>query len=58
MLRIVPQFVDCDVYRLLAGDEHYENEYRGEYMTPYAWAGLTEANIDSELRRRRALRQS
>ena len=58
MLRIVPQFVDCDAYRLLAGDEHYENEYRGEYMTPYAWAGLTEANIDSELRRRRALRQS
>ena len=58
MLRIVPQFVDCDVYRLLAGDEHYENEYRGEYMTPYAWAELTEANIDSELRRRRALRQS
>lgn len=58
MLRIVPQFVDCDAYRLLAGDEHYENEYRGEYMTPYAWAELTEANIDSELRRRRALRQS
>ena len=56
MLRIVPQFMDCDMYRLLAGDELYENEYRGEYMTPYAWANMTEGHIDSELRRRKALR--
>lgn len=56
MLRIVPQFIDCDMYRLLAGDEHYENEYQGEYMTPYAWTSQTEGHIDSELRRRRALR--
>ena len=56
-LRIVPQVIDCDMYRLLAGDEQYENEYRGEYMTPYAWANLTEGRIDSELRRRRAMRE-
>lgn len=56
-LRIVPQVFDCDMYRLLAGDEQYENEYRGEYMTPYAWANLTEGRIDSELRRRRAIRE-
>ncbi len=57
MLRIVPQVMDCDMYRLFAGDERYENEYRGEYMTPYTWANLTEGHIDSELRRRRALRE-
>ena len=57
MLRIVPQAVDCDMYRLFAGDVRYENEYQGEYMTPYAWANLTEGHIDSELRRRRALRE-
>ena len=56
MLRIVPQVIDCDMYRLFAGDVHYENEYQGEYMTPYTWANLTEGHIDSELRRRRAAR--
>ena len=56
-LRIVPQVMDCDMYRLFAGDVHYENEYRGEYMTPYTWANLTEGHIDSELRRRRAPRE-
>ena len=58
MLRIVPQVMDCDMYRLFAGDEQYENEYQGEYMTPYTWANLTEGHIDSELRRRRAARKS
>ena len=58
MLRIVPQVIDCDMYRLFAGDVHYENEYQGEYMTPYTWANLTEGHIDSELRRRRAARKS
>lgn len=56
-LRIVPQGIDCDMYRLFAGDVRYENEYQGEYMTPYAWANLTEGYIDSELRRRRAARE-
>ena len=56
-LRIEPQVIDCDMYRLFAGDVRYENEYRGEYMTPYTWANLTEGHIDSELRRRRALRK-
>ena len=57
MLRIVPQGMDCDMYRLFAGDVYYENEYQGEYMTPYAWANLTEGRIDSELRRRRLSRE-
>ena len=57
MLRIVPQALDCDVYRLLAGDEQYEALYQGEYMSYYSWARLTEGHIDSELRRRRMLRR-
>ncbi len=57
MLRILPQALDCDVYRLLAGDERYERKYRGEYMSLYSWARLTEGHIDSELRRRNALRR-
>ena len=57
MLRIVPQALDCDVYRLLAGDEQYESQYRGEYMSLYSWARLTEGHIDSELQRRRMLRR-
>ena len=56
-LRIVPQALDCDAYRLLAGDQAYENMYRGEYMSLYSWARTTEGTIDSELRRRRRLRQ-
>ena len=56
-VRIVPQALDCDMYRLFAGDRHYENAYQGEYMTSYAWAALTEGHIDSELRRRRLQRR-
>ena len=55
-LRILPRALDCDMYRLFAGDEHYENAYQGEYMNSYAWANMTEGQIDSELRRR-ALRR-
>lgn len=54
MLRIEPQALDCDMYRLFAGDKQYEAEYQGEYMTSYSWANLTEGHIDSELRRRRS----
>ncbi len=57
MLRILPQTLECDVYRLLAGDEQYEQKYQGEYMSLYSWARLTEGHIDSELRRRNALRR-
>ena len=57
MLRILPQTLECDVYRLLAGDEQYEQKYQGEYMSLYSWARLTEGHLDSELRRRNALRR-
>ena len=55
-LRIVPQALDCDMYRLFAGDKTCENEYQGEYLAPYSWANQTEGQIASELRRRRAQR--
>lgn len=57
MFRILPQALECDMYRLLAGDERYEQKYQGEYMSLYSWARLTEGHIDSELRRRNALRR-
>ena len=57
MFRILLQALECDMYRLLAGDERYEQKYQGEYMSLYSWARLTEGHIDSELRRRNALRR-
>ncbi len=37
-MRIVPELVDCDMYRFLDGDVNAINAYRGEYMSAYAWA--------------------
>lgn len=42
-LRIRPELLDCDLYRALAGDVEAINAYRGEYMSPFAWASLAEA---------------
>ena len=38
--------IDCDLYRLLEGDADAINSYRGEYMSSYPWASLTEAYVD------------
>ena len=35
-LRIVPEMVQCDLYRFLDGDPHAIGAYLGEYMTQYA----------------------
>lgn len=45
-MRICPEKLDCDLYRFLDGDIDAVNAYRGEYMTSYSWASLTEADID------------
>lgn len=50
-LRIKPDLFECDLYRLLAGDVQAINAYRGEYMTAYYWASLTEAFIDNSLKK-------
>ena len=45
-LRINPELLDCDFYRLLVGDTEAINAYRGEYMSTYSWASITEAFIE------------
>ena len=37
--------LDCDYYRMLAGDMDALNSYRGEYMVDYSWAEVTNANL-------------
>ena len=44
-LRIVPEMIQCDLYRFLDGDSHAIGAYLGEYMTQYAWASAKEAEL-------------
>lgn len=44
-LRVVPEEFDCDVYRFFAGDPDTINSYRGEYMSAYSWASITEGRL-------------
>ena len=41
-LRVVPETFSCDAYRFFAGDPAAVNAYRGEYMSAYSWASITE----------------
>ena len=45
-MRIRPELLDCDLYRFFEGDAEAVNAYRGEYMSSYSWASLTEAYMD------------
>lgn len=45
-MRIKPEKIDCDLYRFINGDIEAINSYRGEYMSAYSWASLTEAYMD------------
>ena len=49
-LRIVPEALDCDLYRLLNGDPDTIRTYQGEYMSAYAWSSVTEGRIETKLR--------
>ena len=40
-IAIRPELLDCDYYRMLAGDMAAVNAFRGEYMSNYSWAELT-----------------
>lgn len=42
ILRVDPKAFDCDAYRFYAGDSEAINAYRGEYMSAYSWASMTE----------------
>ena len=45
-LRVIPEKISCDAYRFFDGDINAVDAYRGEYMSAYTWASLTEAYID------------
>ena len=46
ILRVVPETFDCDLYRFMDGDIETIQSYRGEYLSEYSWASLTEAYMD------------
>ena len=48
-LRLVTDLVDCDLYKFLAGDLNAIRSFRGEYMSAYSWASLTEAYVTRKL---------
>lgn len=39
--------VDCDLYRILAGDRASVQNYAGEYLKEYSWAESRNAQLDS-----------
>ncbi len=43
VLRVRPETFVCDAYLFYSGDSDTINAYRGEYMSSYAWASMTEA---------------
>ncbi len=45
LMRIVPEKIDCDLYRFLAKDEDTIESFRGEYMNTYSWASETEGYL-------------
>lgn len=42
---IVPEMIDCDYYRMLAGEDQAASTFHGEYMTQYSWAENTRASL-------------
>ena len=42
---ILPEELDCDLYRFMEGDPRAVNAYRGEYMSAYSWANFTEGRL-------------
>ncbi len=45
MMRIVPEKLDCDLYRFLDNDEEAIKSFCGEYMSSYSWASTTEGYL-------------
>lgn len=43
ILRVDPDTFSCDAYLFYAGDNSTINAYRGEYMSSYSWASVTES---------------
>ena len=47
-LRIVPEKIECDMYRFYQGDAAAINSFRGEYMSSYPWARFIEGDMCSK----------
>lgn len=45
-LAIVPDLLDCDSYRFLAGDPQAVNIYRHDYLSCYSWAEFSIAALE------------
>ena len=43
VFRVRPEAFSCDAYLFFAGDSDAVNAYRGEYMSAYSWASMTES---------------
>ena len=43
IIRIRPESFICDAYLFFSGDSDAVNAYRGEYMSAYSWASMTES---------------
>ena len=50
-LSVNTELIDYDLYRLLNGDVGAVNAYRGEYMSTYHWASMTEAFIEMSVKK-------
>lgn len=44
-LAIVPEMLDCDYYRFLAGDPAAVNQYHGDYLPQYSWAEFRNGSL-------------
>ena len=44
-LRILPEKIECDMYRFYEGDPEAVKSFRGEYLDAYEWAAMIEANM-------------
>ncbi len=44
-MRVNPELISCDVWRLLAGDPEAERAFHGEYMSNYSWAEEKTGNL-------------
>ena len=45
LMRVVPEKMDCDLYKFLDKDKKAIESFRGEYMNSYSWAGETEGYL-------------
>ena len=45
VLCVHPDLISCDAWRYLAGDSEAIRAFRGDYMSNYSWASLTESRM-------------